>query len=156
MDIKLGTIEMIDAAHQIMREAFKEYEQLEVPSSAITEPVELLTENFKNKTENFAICVEKEKPIASVRFMEKEEALYFSRLSVLPTYRGKGIAKYMLIWIEDYAKQCGKKKLECKVRMALEENIRLYQSLGFQLVEEGEVINPNGYKVKTGVMEKKI
>lgn len=154
MKVQLGTMQTINAAHQIMCEAFKEYGKLEVPSSAITEPIEVLTENFKNGIENFAICLVEEGPIASVRFMEKTETLYFSRLAVLPAYRGKGIAKYMLQWLENYAKQLEKNKMECKVRMSLEGNIQLYQSIGFHLVEEGEVINPNGYAVRTGVMKK--
>ncbi|WP_157827580.1 GNAT family N-acetyltransferase [Niallia nealsonii] len=137
-----------------MGEAFKEYGKLEVPSSAITEPIEVLTENFKNGSEKFAVCLIEEVPIASVRFTEKSKTLYFSRLSVLPAYREQGIARYMLQWLENYAKQLGKNKMECKVRMSLAGNIRLYQAIGFHLVEEGKVINPNGHTVKTGVMEK--
>lgn len=37
MEVMIGTEEEIHIAHQLMQEAFKEYENLEVPSSAATE-----------------------------------------------------------------------------------------------------------------------
>ncbi|WP_257968063.1 hypothetical protein [Peribacillus deserti] len=40
--------------------------------------------------------------------------------------------------------------------MGLEQNIRLYQSLGYAVVKVEDVINANGFQVKTAVMEKVI
>lgn len=156
VEIKLGTEDEIATAHQLMREAFEEYRTLEVPSSAISEPIELLRESFKNGTEQFIVGYENGIPLGSSRFIMKEESLYFSRVSVPPHARGRGIAKSMILWLEDFAKNEGKSKLECKVRAALSNNVRLYESMGFVITEEETTINPNGFQVKAVVMEKEI
>lgn len=92
----------------------------------------------------------------SVRFKLKEQALYFSRLSVTPSARGKGLAKAMLAWLEKYALENGKGKIECLVRAALPENISLYRSIGYKIVKNEEVNNSNGFSVKVAAMEKNL
>ncbi len=152
IDIRIGTENDIATSHKIMREAFEEYRDLDVPSSAITEPVEKLKTAFNNGTENFIMCFMNGEPQGTSRFHFKEDYLYFSRLSVPPVSRGKGLAKMMLSWLEDYARSNGKLKVQCKVRHELKRNIELYRSIGYQIVKEENVDNPN--LVRTVVMEK--
>ncbi|MEH7306639.1 GNAT family N-acetyltransferase [Neobacillus drentensis] len=84
----------------------------------------------------------------------KEDTLYFSRVSVTPAARGKGIAKAMLSWLEKYAYDNFKGKMACRVRVSLPKNISWYQSMGYFISKEEVVTNPNGFLVKTVVMEK--
>ncbi|CAN7765697.1 GNAT family N-acetyltransferase [Paenibacillus sp. LjRoot153] len=51
-------------------------------------------------------------------------SLYFYRLSVSPEARGKGIAKSILNWLEEYAKKHGKSEIVCRVRMSIPKNIQ--------------------------------
>ncbi|MDQ0273176.1 GNAT family N-acetyltransferase [Cytobacillus purgationiresistens] len=152
--IELGKETDVPLAHQLMIEAFEEYRTLEVPSSVITEPVELLHKNFQDGTEKFIICYDSDQPLGSARFKLYEDSLYFSRVSVSPRARGKGLAKAMLHWLEAYACEHGKSKMECKVRSALQSNIRLYESVGFSIIKKEIIVNPNGLEVKTGYMVK--
>jgi ribosomal protein S18 acetylase RimI-like enzyme len=156
IEVKLGNEEEIAIAHQLMIEAFKEYQLLEVPSSAINEPVDTLRTSFMNGTEKFILCYLDGRPLGSSRFVLKDQSLYFSRVSVQPSARGKGLAKSMLVWLEDYAKKEGRNKVECRVRSSLKHNVRLYDSIGYEVTNEETVTNPNGFQVKTLVMEKLI
>ncbi|WEG14428.1 GNAT family N-acetyltransferase [Pullulanibacillus sp. KACC 23026] len=156
VSIKLGTGQEIDLAHGLMRAAFEEYRYLDVPSSALIEPIDQLKEAYQNGKEQFILCSLDEQVVGSSRFQLKEEGLYFSRLSVTPKARGKGLAKAMLLWLEDYAKNLGKTKIECRVRLSLPKNILLYKSLGYQVILEERVISASGREVMTVVMVKEI
>jgi ribosomal protein S18 acetylase RimI-like enzyme len=152
--IKLGNEAEIVIAHKLMKEAFEEYRYLEVPSSAINEPLDTLRDSFRNGLEKFIVCYIDGNPLGSLRFNTKGQTLYFSRVSVPPYARGRGIAKSMLSWLEDYAKKEGIHKLQCKVRRSLTHNVRLYQSIGYNITEEEMVTNPDKVPVSTVVMEK--
>jgi ribosomal protein S18 acetylase RimI-like enzyme len=152
--IKLGNEAEIVIAHKLMQEAFEEYRNLEVPSSAINEPVDSLRDSFRNGSEKFILSYIDGNPLGSLRFNTIGQILYFSRVSVPPYARGRGIAKSMLSWLEDYAKKEGIYKLQCKVRSSLTHNVRLYQSIGYYITEEEMVTNPDQFPVSIVVMEK--
>jgi hypothetical protein len=44
--------------------------------------------------------------------------------------------------------------MACRVRAILPKNISLYESMGYYISKKEVVTNPNGYLVKTVVMEK--
>ncbi|WHY03075.1 GNAT family N-acetyltransferase [Neobacillus sp. DY30] len=152
--IKLGNEAEIVIAHKLMKEAFEEYRCLEVPTSAINEPIDTLRDSFRDGLEKFIICYIDGNPLGSLRFITKDQTLYFSRVSVPPYARGRGIAKSMLSWLEDFAKNEGMHKLQCKVRSSLTHNVRLYQSIGYTVTKEEMVKNPNNFPVSIVVMEK--
>jgi len=154
--IQLATEENLHIVHRLMREAFEEYRFLDVPSSALTEPFVQLIDAYKNGKEHAVLCVVDGVALGSARFKTKEQSIYFSRLSVTPSARGKGIAKAMLAWLEEYAVEQGKEKIECLVRATLPENIRLYSSIGYVVVNEEIVTNPNGFSVNVVAMEKEV
>ncbi|WP_141430612.1 N-acetyltransferase [Bacillus sp. 03113] len=154
IEIKLAAEEDIPIVHKLMLEAFEEYRFIDVPSSALNESLETLQLSFKNGSENALLCLVKGLPIGSSRFTLKDDSLYFSRVSVSPNARGKGVAKAMLLWLEKYANDHCKNKMECRVRASLTKNISLYESLGYFVSKEEVVKNPNGFLVKTVVMEK--
>jgi GNAT superfamily N-acetyltransferase len=154
--IRLANAEDAHLIHQIMVLAFEEYRELDVPSSALNETVSSIEESLKNGSEKALLCFRDGIPVGSVRFKTDKNSLYFFRLSVCPEARGKGIAKSILAWLENYAKEYGKTEIWCRVRMSLPQNIQLYKSVGYIICKEEVVTNPNGFPVKTVVMKKEI
>jgi ribosomal protein S18 acetylase RimI-like enzyme len=136
--------------------AFEEYRNIDVPSSALNETIVSIEESIKCGAEKALLYFSDEIPLGSVRFRTEENSLYFSRLSVSPEARGRGIAKSILSWLEEYAKKYGKLEIMCRVRMSIPQNIQLYKSVGFIVTKEEVVNNPNVFPVKTVVMKKAI
>jgi ribosomal protein S18 acetylase RimI-like enzyme len=61
-----------------------------------------------------------------------EGDLYFGRLAVLPEARGTGLAKRLIGAVEDEARRRGLPGVRLGVRIALEANQRLFNSLGYR------------------------
>ena len=154
IDIRLIEEKEIPLVHHLMLQAFEEYRKLDVPSSALDETVEGLANSIHLGLEQALVCLVDGTPIGCARFQMKDDYLYFSRLSVVPEVRGKGIATSIISWLEGVAKENEKSRLICKVRASLPKNIRLYEKLGFYMIEEKKVTNPNGFLVNTAQMEK--
>lgn len=154
MEIKIAEETDVPVVYKLMLEAFEEYRTLDVPSSALNESVEALQIAVKNNFEKALLCSINGVPLGSCRFTMEEDALYFSRVSVTPIARGKGIAKAMLLWLEKYAYNNFKRKIECRVRVSLPKNIVFYESMGYFISKVEAVTNPNGFLVETVVMEK--
>jgi ribosomal protein S18 acetylase RimI-like enzyme len=136
-----------DAAtvHDLMLQAFSVYRDSVPPSSALDETIESIMQSLKHGKEAVILYVEN-KPVAS---------LYFYRLSVIPAFQGKGMAKQLIQWLETYAKECGKESLSCKVRMSVSRNIALYESIGFY-IEEKEIVHRDGVDIPVANMKKEI
>ncbi|MEH7305633.1 GNAT family N-acetyltransferase [Neobacillus drentensis] len=129
IEVRVAKLDEIQTVHKLMLDAFEEYRFLDVPSSALNESEEELQNAIKSGSEKALICMVDEIPVGSSRFKLKDDSIYFSRLSVSPHARGKGIAKAMLLWLENKA-------------------------MGYIVYKEEVVTNPNGFLVKTVVMEK--
>jgi ribosomal protein S18 acetylase RimI-like enzyme len=91
-----------------------------------------------------------------IRFQFKENGIYFYRLSVVPEQQGKGIAKGILIWLEDYANSNLEPFIFCKVRMTVPKNIKLYHSLEYYIYDEEIVHKTNRIGVKVVSMKKEL
>ena len=153
-EVRLAAVEQIPEVHRIMVEAFAEYRSADVPSSALNETVESITSAILSGKEHAILCHVDNVPMGSGRFHTDDDTLYFSRLAVVPHARGTGIAKAMLAWLEAFALCHGKSTMWCRVRMSVPRNIQFYKAVGFDVDKVEEVINPNGFPVKTVVMTK--
>lgn len=107
LEIRLANEKETPIVHKLMLDAFEEYRFLEVPSSALNESLDTLLNALKNGSEKALLCFVDGEPLGSSRFTIKGDSLYFSRLSVTPHARGKGIAKAILLWLENYANENG-------------------------------------------------
>ncbi|MCQ6273951.1 GNAT family N-acetyltransferase [Bacillus sp. V3B] len=145
----------IISVHQIMLEAFAEYDSYDIPSSAMNEPVSSIKKLIQNGSEKAILCFVEEKALGSVRFKMNEDSLYFSRLSVVPEARGKGTAKAMIKWLGEYAQEKGKDKIFCRVRKDTPQNVQFYRSYDFEISKEETIINKDGNLVEIIEMNKK-
>ncbi|MBB5323093.1 GNAT superfamily N-acetyltransferase [Anoxybacillus tepidamans] len=154
VSIRLAREEEAFIVHQVMIAAFEEYRQMDVPSSALNETVDSIRQKLRSGTEQALLCFNSNQPIGTVRFTINGASLYFFRLSVCPKARGKGVAKAMLHWLEDYAKECKVQEIGCRVRASIPKNIYLYESAGYHICEEKIVMSNDVIPVKTVVMKK--
>lgn len=92
--------------------------------------------------------------VGVVLWAEKDGGLYIGRVSVAPGWRGRGVARALLAAGEAEARRRGLKRMTLRVRLALEENQRLFAAFGFASVGQGA--HP-GYREPTfTVMEKRL
>lgn len=154
--IRTATAEDAHLVHKIMTSAFEEYGNCDVPSGALSETAESIGEALRNGTEMALICYKDGVPAGTVRFKDDGDSLYFFRLSVVPEARRQGLAKSMLAWLENYAREQGLKEVRCSVRKSVPRNIQLYQSVGFTVRGEKTVTNSNGFTVDIVMMSKEI
>jgi ribosomal protein S18 acetylase RimI-like enzyme len=157
MDVKIVLAEEdneIEFVQQMMIKAFKEYDTQEIPSSAMNEKVTAIIEAIQNGSEQAILCYLQGEPVGSARMILEDDGLYFKRLSVSPEARGKGIAKKMIQWMEQYGEEKEQAKIYCRVRKDTPENIAFYEHIDFFISKEETIINKDGYIVDTVIMEK--
>lgn len=141
--------QIIDVIHA----AFKRYESDPMPSSALSETSMTIEENLKDGIRIFGVYV-KEHLVGVVKVTNQMDSLYFSRLSVLPTHQGKGIASALVTYIEKVAAEENINRIQCKVRKSEKDNIRLYNKLGYRIIKEELTTSPTGFVMETVTMEK--
>lgn len=155
MGIILANSKDAQVVYKLMLQAFKEYEHATPPSSALSETVESI-EQALNNGEQALISYMEDQPVAMVRFTLSNQGIYFFRLSVIPEKQGQGLAKALIVELENYARAQGKRISECKVRMNVPRNIELYRSLGYVITKETIGENRNGFSLPIVTMEKKL
>lgn len=153
MKIMLAKFEDAQVIHEVMLQAFKEYEHATPPSSALSETVSSIEQALNDGEQAFIAYVD-EQAAAMVRFTMSDKGIYFFRLSVIPEKQGQGLAKALVAEIEKYACAQRKQKSECKVRMDVLKNIALYQSLDYEITKEEVVENRNGIAIPVVTMTK--
>lgn len=153
MDIKLSN----DATmiHHIMHEAFSEYATDPQPSSALFETIDTIEADLQNGALALVGKLNGQ-PVAMVRFTVQPTFIYFYRLSVIPSYQGKGYAKTILLALEQYAKQYDITEIQCKVRMNVPRNIYLYESIGYEVIAKDITTNPLGATMSVVTMKKNL
>ncbi|PRA78444.1 N-acetyltransferase [Peribacillus simplex] len=138
-----------------MIKAFMEYKDEVPPSSALEETVQSGLIALKDGEQGLISYVDNE-PVGMVRFQLNEDGLYFYRLSVIPEKQCLGIAKKILMSLEDFAIKKEVTTIFCKVRMTVPKNIKLYSSIGYGVYDEEVVHKPNGIDIKVVSMMKKL
>lgn len=142
-------------AVKVIHQAFKRYETDPQPSSALNETEESIFAELKQGTEMFGVY-DNDELIALVKCVLNDEFMYFSRLSVLPTQQGKGVATNLVKYLERYAMQNNIFVSICKVRKNEKNNIALYSKMGYKIVKEEIIINKNGDEIPTVTMQKNL
>ena len=138
---------------RVMHLAFERYKEDPIPSSALVETPQSIEKELQKGIRVWGGKIN-EQLIAIVKVITQDNALYFSRLSVIPSMQGKGYAKQVVRFIEQRAKMEGKRHVTCKVRSSEEGNIQLYRQLGFEIVAEETIPNILGQNIQTVSMRK--
>lgn len=156
MYFKKATIEDVSIIHQLMMDAFAEYANVKVPSSALLEQEEDIKSAFLNKKEGAIIAYDASKPVGMLRFKINNQSLSFHRVSVDPKVQGRGIGKQLLHFLEHHSRNIGITELVCKVRMNVAKNTKFYSDLGYVIREKKILNKPNNQVLELATMTKLI
>jgi len=153
IDVRLARTEDAPAILAVIRGAFAQYDDiLEPPSGAMSETVETVAARLGD--EICLVACAATTPVGCVFYKEIGEAIYFSRLAVLPERRGQGLARRLIAEIEAAACAAGAAAVTLGVRIALPGNVALFAALGYR--EVGRTAHP-GFSEPTSIaMEKRI
>jgi ribosomal protein S18 acetylase RimI-like enzyme len=133
--ITLASIEDAPLVHRLMCEAFAEYDGvLEPPTGALMESVADVAAAIA--AGGAVLAWESEVAVGSARFKPEADHLYVGRVAVVPVYRGRGLARAMMEFLEDHGRALGMPEARVGVRRNLPGNIALYERLGYRIVRE--------------------
>lgn len=99
------------------------------PSSALKETAETITRELEHG--GGAVVTEAGAMVGAVLWREEGASLYVGRLAVHPAQRRRGIARMLMAECECEARRRGLTRMHLGVRLALEDNRRLFLSSGF-------------------------
>jgi GNAT superfamily N-acetyltransferase len=139
---------------ELIMAAFSAYPiTLNPPSSALKETPDAIRARFPDQGGGIAEIGNV--PVGCVLFEpEPNGTLYLGRLAVHPAWRGRGIARALIAFVEDEARRRGLDRLRLSVRIVLTDNHRLFAACGF--VEVGREAHP-GFSEPTSInMEKRL
>jgi predicted N-acetyltransferase YhbS len=120
----------------VIRAAFAEYEgQLDPPSSAQTKTVESTLQELADG--GALVATADEAIVGCVFYHLRVDHMYLNRLAVLPEYRGRGLAGRLIAAVEELARHSGLGRVRLAVRLALAENRRYYERLGYAFFKHG-------------------
>lgn len=81
-----------------------------------------------------AVCDTGDGLVGCVFYRPMRRGCYLFRLSVMPEWQGLGIATRLIQHVEEEAAASGRPLVALTVRLALEDNVRLYRGLGYREV----------------------
>lgn len=125
------------ALARLIRAAFAEYRgQLDPPSGAHRENAETLSA-LLDREHAFVAAAADGTLLGCVFYDVKRDALYLHRLAVLPQARGQGIGAALVAAVEKTAHSAARAWVTLNVRIALPENRRYYERLGYSVAGSG-------------------
>lgn len=137
----------------LMRDAFSQYKDEPVPSSALLETEQHVREALEDG-ERALIIENASEIVGMVRYHLTEDSLYFQRLAIRREHQAKGYAKKLLIELELEAISEGKNYVRCRVRANSPKNMALYINFGYRQYSEQWVDKPGGQQVLVALLEK--
>ncbi|CAM4024217.1 GNAT family N-acetyltransferase [Alkalicoccus chagannorensis] len=146
-----------DAAyiHNIMLRSFAHYQNHpELPSGALEETTVSVYQALTARGEEALIVWDDNHPAAMVRYRDQEDGIEFFRLSVVPEYRGRGLARRLIREVERRCIDRGKAIVRCKVRAEEKANMKMYRHIGFEK-EKQETWERKGTTLEVAFMKKK-
>ena len=124
----------LPAALAVLHAAFEEYRAwLDPPSGVHRETLESLGAYLECGHLTLALLG---RDIAGCVLYHAEEGhMYFGRLSVLPAFRNRGIARLLIEHVESCARDLGLARIRLSVRVAQPRNRAYYERMGYRFVE---------------------
>jgi ribosomal protein S18 acetylase RimI-like enzyme len=135
--IREATVADAPALARVIRAAFEEYRgRLDPPSGAHGETAAML-EALLDREYAFFAAAPDGMLLGCVFCDAKRDEFYLHRLAVLPEARGCGVGAALVAAVEKSARDAGRTWVTLGVRIALPENRRYYERLGYCVVAEG-------------------
>ena len=134
VQLRAATRGDIPAILAVTRAAYADYTgRLNPPSSALREEPEAVARYFER---GGVIVAEADgEVVGAVRYEPRDTYVYLERLAVHPAWRGRGIARRLVVAVEEWTVLLGLDEVWLGVRRELPENRDLYLHLGY--VEAG-------------------
>ncbi len=131
--LRPATVDDAAVLSQTIVAAFEQYRGKLVPESgAFQETPQSIAEEMLRQETGGIIAEQHGVVVGCVMFRLYEGDLYFGRLSVLPQARGTGLGKRLIAAVEREARALRLPGVRLGVRVALVENQRLFESLGYR------------------------
>lgn len=138
-EIRTAGTDELGLVHHTMMLAFEEYRgRLHPPSGALSEDTETIRKKISEHGGGALLAWSGDKPVGSVQYYFRDSYLYVGRLSVIPEARGEGLGKAIMKHFEKLAVQHRYPEIRLGVRLSIQENIRFYRKLGYEIAEEHE------------------
>lgn len=135
--LRVATAADAPALARVIHAAFEEYRgRLDPPSGAHAESAEAL-EVLLDREDAFVAAAPDGALLGCVFYDAKRDELYLHRLAVLPQARGRGVGAALVAAVEKTARSAGRTWVTLNVRIALPDNRRFYERLGYCVVAEG-------------------
>ena len=131
--LRLATLGDAEAIARVIRASFAEYAgRLRPESAALGETGETIRARLANG--KAGVAEEETGELVGCVLFEtvSPKEVYLGRLAVLPAWRGKGIARSLIGFVEDEARRHGAQTLSLGVRIALPANQELFAGCGFR------------------------
>ncbi len=117
----------------ILHAAFAEYqERLDPPSGVLSETAGTVRQ--KLETGHAVIAFLGAEAAGCVFYWLEETQIYLGRLAVLPQYRKRGVARALIGYVEQQARQRGIPKVQLGTRLVLTRLREYYKRLGYHEV----------------------
>jgi GNAT superfamily N-acetyltransferase len=134
-DIQLGraTPDEADAIAAVIRAAFEQYRGRLVPESgALAETGASIAACF---ADHEVLVARRGRSLVGCLLAKRTGGdVHLGRLAVLPAERGTGLGSRLIALAAEQAAAAGATTLSLRTRLALPENIRFYERLGFRVV----------------------
>jgi GNAT superfamily N-acetyltransferase len=135
--IREATAADAPALARLIRAAFEEYRgRLDPPSGAHSESAARL-EALLDDEFAYAAATPDGALLGCVFYDAKRDEFYLHRLAVLPQARGQGVGAALVAAVERTARDAGRAWVTLNVRIALPENRRYYEQLGYGVAASG-------------------
>ena len=139
MSFTLHDATLDDAAlvTSLIHHGFEEYKDtLYPPSGAHKETVETIAAKMQKGGAILARCDESWAGCVLYYPDDEKGLMYLGRLAILPNFRRRGLARALSLAVEDKTRLAGLPGLWLGVRVALEGNQQLFESLGYTITSE--------------------
>jgi ribosomal protein S18 acetylase RimI-like enzyme len=124
----------LPAALAVLHAAFEEYRAwLDPPSGVHRETIESLRQYLEHG--HLTLALLEDQIVGCVLYHAEEDHMYFGRLSVLPAFRGRGIARMLIDHVEAYAHDLDLRRVRLSVRVAQPHNRAYYERMGYRFLE---------------------
>jgi len=137
LEIRRATVDEAAPIASVLHEAFVEYRSLYTAEAfAITTPSPAEIEQRWNEGPVWSV-IKDGRLVGTVAAVAKHDALYIRSMAVVPSARGQGIGKMLLVEIESFARAGCFQRMLLSTTPFLDDAIRLYQRFGFKRTGEG-------------------